>query len=57
MSKSYEYKSGLAELMQTFVEEKRALGFKYEKEARIFLEMDRVMVENGVVSPEHKLDL
>lgn len=52
MSKSYEYKSGLAELMQTFVEEKRALGFKYEKEAKIFHEMDRVMVENGVVSPE-----
>ncbi len=52
MSKTYEYKSGLAELMQTFVEEKRALGFKYEKEAKIFHEMDRVMVEHGVVAPE-----
>ncbi len=38
--------------MQTFVEEKRALGCKYEKEAQIFREMDRVMVEYGVVSPE-----
>ena len=37
----YEYKSGLADLMQTFVEEKRALGCKYEKEAGTITETTR----------------
>ena len=52
MSKIYEYKSGLAEPIQALLEEKRALGYKYEKEAKIFWEMDRVMIEHGVVTPE-----
>ena len=52
MSRAYEYKSGLADFMRAFVEEKRSLGYKCEKEARIFWEMDRFMLEQGVTTPE-----
>lgn len=51
MTKVYEYTSGLAPQIQSFIEEKRALGCKYEKEAMAFSEMDRFLVREGVVTP------
>ena len=52
MSGTFEYKSSLSEFMRAFLEEKRALGYKYEKEARILWEMDRFLLEQGVTTPE-----
>lgn len=51
MSRIYEYNSGLATQIQSFIEEKRALGCKYEKEAKVFYEMDRFLVNEGVNIP------
>lgn len=47
----YKYTSGLSQQIQSFIEEKRALGYKYEKEAKVFYEMDRFLVDEGVVTP------
>ena len=44
MSRVYDYRSGLAGQINAFIEEKRALGCKYEKEARVFWEFDRFLV-------------
>lgn len=51
MSKVYEYRSGLSAQIQSFIEEKRALGCKYEKEAKTFYEMDKFLVRQGIDSP------
>lgn len=51
MTRIYEYTSGLSSQIQAFINEKRALGCKYEKEAKVFHEMDRFLVKEGVVSP------
>lgn len=51
MSRTYEYKSGLARQINAFIEEKRACGCKYEKEAKTFQAFDRFLVEQGVVTP------
>lgn len=50
MTKTYEYSSGLAEPITAFITEKRSLGCKYEKEAKVFYEMDQFLVEQGVAS-------
>ena len=36
MSRTYEYRSGLASQISAFIAEKRACGCKYEKEAKTF---------------------
>ena len=51
MIRVYKYTSGLSSQIQSFIEEKRALGCKYEKEAKVFHEMDRFLVKEGVVEP------
>ena len=51
MSRVYEYTSGLSSQIQSFIDEKRALGCKYEKEAKVIYEMDRFLVAEGVVTP------
>lgn len=51
MSKTYEYRSGLASQMSTFIAEKRACGCKYEKEAKTFQTLDRFLVEQGINTP------
>lgn len=51
MIRVYEYTSGLSSQIQSFINEKRALGCKYEKEAKVFYEMDRFLVREGVVTP------
>ena len=40
MIKVYNYQSGLASQINAFIAEKRALGCKYEKEAKTFWELD-----------------
>ena len=52
MSKSYEYSSGLSVPIRTYITEKRSLGRKYDKESRIFCELDRYLVKSGVHLPE-----
>lgn len=51
MSKVYNYKSGLAPQINAFIEEKRALGCKYEKEAKSFWEFDRFLSNEGIDTP------
>ena len=51
MSRVYDFQSGLAGQINAFIEEKRALGCKYEKEARVFWEFDRFLVANAVDTP------
>lgn len=51
MSRTYEYRSGLASQINAFIEEKRACGCKYEKEAKTFYEWDRFLVAQGVTAP------
>lgn len=51
MSRAYEYRSGLASQINSFIEEKRALGCKYEKEAKTFWEFDRFLVSEKVDTP------
>lgn len=51
MSRIYVYCSGLAEQINEFIEEKRALGCKYDKEAKTFYSMDRFLVKEGVKTP------
>lgn len=51
MSRVYNYQSGLAEQINAFIEEKRTLGCKYEKEAKTFWTMDRFLLSQGVCSP------
>lgn len=51
MMRSYKYTSGLALQIQSFIDEKRALGCKYEKEAKTFYEMDRFLYAEGVTTP------
>lgn len=47
MSRTYEYRSGLASQISAFIAEKRACGCKYEKEAKTFQTLDRFLVEQG----------
>ncbi len=51
MSRTYEYRSGLASQINAFIEEKRACGRKYDKEARTFYTLDCFLVEHGIVTP------
>lgn len=51
MSKVYNYQSGLAEQINAFINEKRALGCKYEKEAKTFWEFDKFLVSENVDTP------
>lgn len=51
MTRIYEYSSGLSTPIQSFIEEKRAIGCKYEKEAKVFYEMDRFLLKQGVDTP------
>lgn len=51
MSRAYDYESGLAPQMNAFIDEKRALGCKYEKEAKAFWELDHFLVNEGVDTP------
>lgn len=51
MMRSYKYTSGLALQIQSFIDEKRALGCKYEKEAKTFYEMDKFLYAEGVTTP------
>lgn len=52
MSRVYEYRSALAQPIRDFIVEKRALGLKYEKEAKIFWEFDRFLLESGLEEAE-----
>ena len=52
MSRTYEYRSGLASQISAFIAEKRACGCKYEKEAKTFQTLDRFLVEQGINTPE-----
>lgn len=52
MSKVYNYQSGLADQINAFIAEKRALGCKYEKEAKSFWELDKFLVSQDVHIPE-----
>ena len=52
MSRVYEYHSGLAAPIQNYIAEKRALGRKYDKESKMFREMDRFLIEQGIQAPE-----
>lgn len=52
MSRVYEYQSGLANPIQAYIAEKRALGCKYEKESKIFWELDRFLFEQEVQTTE-----
>ena len=51
MSRTYEYRSGLASQISAFIAEKRACGCKYEKEAKTFQTLDRFLVEQGINAP------
>lgn len=51
MSRAYEYRSGLAGQINTFIAEKRACGCKYDKEAKTFRALDRFLVEQGIDTP------
>ena len=51
MSRAYEYRSGLANQINAFIEEKRACGCKYEKEAKTFQTLDRFLIEQGIITP------
>ena len=51
MSRTYEYRSGLASQINAFIEEKRACGCKYEKEAKTFQTLDHFLVEQGIITP------
>ena len=50
--RTYDYKSGLASQITAFIQEKRSLGCKYERESRAFLELDRFLVEQNVLVPQ-----
>lgn len=50
-SRVYNYKSGLADQINAFVSEKRALGNKYEKDAKVFWEFDRFLLKEGITTP------
>jgi integrase/recombinase XerD len=52
MSRVYEYRSGLAAPIQAFIAEKRALGLKYEKEGKIFWELDRFLIDHKIQTSE-----
>lgn len=56
MSRSYTYTSGLAKAMYSFIEMKRSFGYKFEKEAKIFYEMDRFLTNLGVQTPSLSRD-
>jgi integrase/recombinase XerD len=47
MSKTYFYQCAYAPYINSFLDEKRALGCKYEKEAKIFWEFDRFLLNQG----------
>lgn len=51
MSKVYDYQSGLANQIQAFIDKKRALGCKYEKEAKTFWELDKFLVSQSIDVP------
>ncbi len=51
MSKIYFYQSVMGSYFDSFLEEKRALGCKYEKEAKIFSEFDRFLIKENVAIP------
>ena len=46
--KRYKYKSGLAEQINAFIDEKRAIGCKYEKEAKTFREFDQFLFKENM---------
>jgi len=52
MSRVYEYNSGLAAPIHSYITEKRALGMKYDKESKMFHEFDKYLVKAGVFQPE-----
>lgn len=51
MSRIYNYQSGLASQINAFIDEKRALGCKYEKEAKSFWELDKFLVSQDIITP------
>lgn len=51
MSRVYNYQSGLASQINAFIDEKRALGCKYEKEAKCFWELDKFLISESVDTP------
>ena len=51
MIKVYNYQSGLASQINAFIAEKRALGCKYEKEAKTFWELDKFLASQSVDTP------
>ena len=57
MIRIYNYASGLASQIQSFIDEKRALGCKYEKEAKTFYEFDRFLIEQGITEPHLPQDV
>lgn len=52
MMKTYEYHSELAMPIQNYINEKRALGKKYDKESKIFAEFDSFIIRQGLKSAE-----
>lgn len=52
MSRIYEYQSGLAVPIRAFIDEKRALGCKFDKESKIFWELDRFLSKQGIQALE-----
>ena len=51
MSRIYNYQSGLASQINAFIDEKRALGCKYEKEAKSFWDLDKFLVSQDIITP------
>lgn len=49
MSREFQYKSGFAVPIKTLIKEKRALGYKYDKESLTFYEFDRFLLEHEVL--------
>jgi integrase/recombinase XerD len=47
---NYQWKSCLADHMQTFLMLKRMAGFKYEEEARLMEKFDQYCYDNGFTS-------
>lgn len=57
MSKVYEYRSVFAQPIQNYITQKRALGMKYDKESKIFYELDRFILANSVDTPVFSKEL
>jgi len=52
MSRIYEYQSALADPIRAYIAEKRAVGCKYDKESKIFWELDRFLIEQKIRTSE-----